>query len=390
MRNRLSWIGLLSAAIVLASAGSASASTTLGSTAIPSGSTASGCSSAVLAEPASDPSTPYTIPSAGTLTQWQVNTTGATPGAQISLVVLRSAGASTYTVVGMDTETLPNPLPVSNIASFTIPTQIAVASGDILGLYSSGSVSCYFSGGSTPAADTLLAFAGVAPTTGATLTVTTPSPASFELNLSATLSTTADVGVSTTVSPAAPTVGSLATLSASVSNAGPSTAPITFTDAVPAGLTIDSAVAGSGSCSIAGQTVTCTITGLGIGQTSAVTIVVTPTAVGSLTNAVSVSPVGVVDPNTANNSASAPLSVGAMLLAPKCVIPALKGITLSFAKTVLGLLGCTVGKVTHASSRTVSKGLVISTSPTSSTVAAGGAVAITVSSGPPKKHKRKH
>ncbi len=59
----------------------------------------------------------------------------------------------------------------------------------------------------------------------------------------------------------------------------------------------------------------------------------------------------------------------------------LRGLTASFAKTLLGLLGCTVGNVTHAASKTVPKGLVIASDPGASTVAAGQAVAITVSSG---------
>jgi len=391
VRNRLSWITVLSAALLLAGAASASANATLGSTSIPSGSSATGCNTAVIAEPTSDPSTPYTIPSAGTITQWQVNTTGDTAGAQISLVILRSAGASTYSVVGVDSETLPNPLPAGNIASFTVATPIAVASGDILGLFSSAAVACYYSAGSTPAADTLIGLTSAStPVAGQTLPVSGSSGASFELDLSATLNTTMDAGVTASSAPAAPAVGSLATLSATVSNAGPNSSPITFTDGVPAGLTIDSAVAGSGTCSIASQTVTCTITGLAPGQTSTVSIVVTPTAVGTYTNTVSVTPVSATDPNAANNSASASVTVGAMLLTPKCVIPNLKGITASFAKTVLGLLGCTIGKVTRAASRTIPKGSVISANPGASTVAAGTAVALEVSSGSLKKRKRKH
>ncbi len=95
-------------------------------------------------------------------------------------------------------------------------------------------------------------------------------------------------GVTASSAPSAAAVGSLAALSATVSNSGPDTSPLTFTDAVPAGLTVDSAVAGSGTCTIASQTVTCTITGLASGQTSNVSVVVTPTAVGNYTNTVSV------------------------------------------------------------------------------------------------------
>jgi hypothetical protein len=342
----------------------------------------------VIAQPGSDPSTPYTIPTAGTITQWQVNATGDTPGAQISLVVLRPAGAAGYTVVGVNTGTLPNPLPAGNIATFTIAAPIVTTSGDILGLYTAVSATCYYSGGSTSTADMLIGLtSGSTPTVGQTLTQIMAAVPSFEMPLSATLTTTVDAGVTASSAPSAPAVGSLAALFATVSNSGPDTSPITFTDAVPAGLTVDSAVAGSGTCTIASQTVTCTITGLASGQTSNVSIVVTPTAVGNYTNTVSVTAAPSPDPNTANNSASASLTVGPMLLTPKCVIPKLRGLTPSFAKTLLRALGCTVGHLTRAASKTVPKGLVISTNPGASTVAAGQAVAITISSGRSKKRK---
>lgn len=389
VRAKPAWIAVVSAALVLASAGSASASATLGSTTIPSGSSPGACSTEVIAEPGSDPSTPYSMPTAGAITQWQVNTTGDTVGAQVSLVILRAAGANSYSVVGVDTRTLPNPLPGGNIATFTVATPIPVEAGDILALFAVSGVECYNSGGSTPADDALIGVTSAStPTAGQTLTTSGPSVSSFELNLSATLNTTTDAGVTTTSEPGAPAVGSLANLTATVSNAGPNTSPITFTDNVPAGLTIDSAVAAMGSCAVASQTVTCTIPSLPVGQTSNVSIVVTPTAIGNYTNTTSVTLASGTDPNSANNTASAGLTVGAMLLTPKCVIPKLRGLTASFAKTLLGLLGCTVGSVTHAASKTVPKGLVIATDPGASTVAAGQAVAITVSSGH-KKHRRK-
>jgi hypothetical protein len=344
----------------------------------------------VIAALDSDPSTPYSMPTAGAITQWQVNTTGDTAGAQVSLVILRAAGAGSFSVVGVDTKTLPNPLPAGNIATFTIATPIPVAAGDSLALFAPSGVECYYSGGSTPAGNALIGVTSAStPTAGQTLPTTGPGVPSFELNLSATLSTTTDAGVTATSEPSTPAVGSLANLSATVSNAGPNTSPITFTDSVPAGLTIDSAVAALGSCAVASQTVTCTIPSLAPGQTSNVSIVVTPTAVGNYTNTTSVTLVSGTDPNSANNTASASLTVGAMLLTPKCVIPTLRGLTPSFAKTLLGLLGCTVGNITHSASKTVPKGLVIATNPGASTVAAGQAVAITVSSGP-RKHKRKH
>jgi hypothetical protein len=375
--------------LVLAGASLASADSMLGSTTQPGGSSIGGCTGAAVAQPASDPSTPYTMPQAGTITHWEFGTASATAGSPVTLVVLRPSGAASYTVVGVDSQTLPNPLPAGGIASFTVASPIAVQGGDILGLYSTASIPCYFNGGSTPTSASLVALsASPAPTAGQTLTSVASSGAGYELNLEATLVTQIDLGVSVSSSPAAPTVGSLAVLSATVSNSGPSSGSATFTDAVPAGLTIDSAVAGSGTCSVSGQTVTCTIAGLAAGTSSPVTIVVTPTATGSYANAASVTPVGTADPNPANNSASATVAVGPALLTARCTIPSLRGVTPALARTLLGALGCTAGPVKLVSSRRVRRGLVVGTSPGPSTGAAALVVTIDVSSGRPKKRRR--
>lgn len=99
----------------------------------------------------------------------------------MTLVVLRPLPGASYSVVGVDAQQLPTPLPSGNIASFTPTAPITVMGGETLGLYStSGGDLCYWKGAATPAADT----------------------------------------------------------------------PITLTDTVPAGLTIDSAMAGTGGCAI--------------------------------------------------------------------------------------------------------------------------------------------
>ena len=187
MRRQLSLITVLALLFGLIISTAARADTTLGSTAQPSGSTLGTCAGSAIAQVSSDPSTPYTVPSSGTIAAWQVNTFAATPGAPVTLVVLRPVGGPSYSVVGADTHAVPNPLP--GIASFTVPSPIAVTSGELLALYSPGTgVVCFFHHGSTPAADALFATAAIgAPAAGQTLVANETSGAGFTLNLAATL-----------------------------------------------------------------------------------------------------------------------------------------------------------------------------------------------------------
>ena len=140
----------------------------------------------MVAQVADDSATPYIVPSAGTLTAWQVDTQFATAGAPATLVVLRSTGGFGYTVVGADTQTLPAP---SGVATFTIPAPIAVQSGDILGLWVADELlACYYQFGSTPAANALIALeSATPPTAGQSLVSTDYSDAGYRLNLAATL-----------------------------------------------------------------------------------------------------------------------------------------------------------------------------------------------------------
>jgi hypothetical protein len=200
-----------------------------------------------------------------------------------------------------------------------------------------------------------------------------------------------DAGVTTSAGPANAAVGRSALLSSTVGNGGPGIDPITFADKVPAGLTIDSAAAGDGTCSTSGQTVTCRINGLPVGQSVPVDVVVTPSAAGTYANSVSVAvAAGTTDPNTSNNTASATLTVGPAVSAVspvKCVVPKLKGTPSGIAKTVLKELGCKV-KLTRRHSSTVHKGLVIKTKPGAGTYANLKTVTLIVSSGPKKKHHK--
>ena len=189
MPRMLSGLCAATATLVLLMVGVADASTTLGSTSIPSGGSGNDCNpGAVFDQATSDPATPFTTPGAGTLTQWQVNTIDAAPNTPLTFVVLK-AGSGSATVAGVDSRTLPSPLPPGdNVVTFTLPTPIAVTGGETLGLYTdSSTVYCEWSGGSLPPADTLAAhLAPTPPAAGQSLPFYKQSGAGYRMNLAAT------------------------------------------------------------------------------------------------------------------------------------------------------------------------------------------------------------
>lgn len=375
----------------------ANADVHLGLTTPPTGSTAFACSSipagVAVAQYTDDPSSRYIVPSpGGQVAAWSVNTTGATAGQPVTLLALRPLGGGSYQVVGVDSKTMPTPLPAGNVASFSVTSPINVHAGDTFGIYSTAGLACYWSGGTVPVGDSLVGLiVSSAPAVGQTLTpVGPPSPGSFTMNLAVTLSTNEDASVTAGSMPAQPTTGNLAVLTATIANHGPAGGPITFTDNVPAGLTINSATVANGTCSITGQTVRCTIANLASGQSAPANVVVTPAAPGSYTNHVSVAvSSGLIDPNHANDSATSVLRVGPKPVSPKCVVPKLGRTPGGVAKRVLQLLGCRV-KLTHTASKHVPKGLVVGTRPGAGTYAVGKQVTLVISSGAPKHKKKKH
>jgi hypothetical protein len=145
----------------------------------------------VIAQVTSDPSTPYSVPGTGTITQWQTNVSISTPGEPVTLLVLRPSGSS-FTVVAADARVIPGAAPGS-VATFPLATPIAVTGGETLGLYTNNAeVVCYFDGGATPAADTLASLAELAfPAANQTLSRQSgDSPAGFTMNLAANFAPT--------------------------------------------------------------------------------------------------------------------------------------------------------------------------------------------------------
>ncbi|HUY58876.1 MAG TPA: DUF11 domain-containing protein [Solirubrobacteraceae bacterium] len=390
MRRRL----LVMAAAVLGVLvfSSAASAATLGITAPPSLSSTGGCF-AIIGQTANDASTPYIIPTGGgEITQWQTYTVGDTAGSSLTFAVLRPAGSSGYSVVAANTETLPNPLPSSHIASFTLYNPIQVAAGDTLALFSSfTSDVCYYDGGTTPSADTLFAATGPTfpPSSGETLALAGPgSPAGYTLNVAATLNQNQDAGVQTSTFPSKTDVAGAALLSSVVTNDGPVDGPITFVDQVPSGLRIESASAGLGTCAVSGQTVTCTITGLLAGQSTNVNVVVTTPTAGTYANTVTVNVTpGLSDPNSTNNTVSGDVVVAA--LPQECIVPgSLHKLPQNSARTLLKELGCMVHVVSQHSG--IGKGLVLGVRGGARAYPYHQTVTLIVSSGPKKKKHKKH
>lgn len=178
----------------------------------------------------------------------------------------------------------------------------------------------------------------------------------------------------------------LALLASTVTDNGPASNPLTFTDVVPAGLTVDSVLSPSGPCTTVGPVVTCTITDLAAGTSAPVDIVVTPSA-RTFTNTVTVTqPSAATDPVTTNNK-SAVTFTAAKAVVTKCAVTRVVNVPLATARKLLTTHGCKVGKVTKTSSGKVAKGDVIKTTPGKGSYPGGMPIAIVESSGAKsKKH----
>ncbi len=112
----------------------------------------------------------------------------------------------------------------------------------------------------------------------------------------------ADLSVTKTDAPDPVAVGGTLTYTVAVTNNGPDAATgVVMTDTLPPSVTFVSA---GPSCTHLSGTVTCGLGSLANGGATTVTIMVTPTAAGTLTNTASVTG-NETDPNSANNTATA-------------------------------------------------------------------------------------
>ncbi|MBL7260522.1 DUF7507 domain-containing protein [Paractinoplanes lichenicola] len=222
--------------------------------------------------------TNLTVTNAGPSTAAATQVTATAPAGITNVTATSPQGPCTVT--GSTAVCDVGPLPVSGTATVTV-------SGDV------------------PAAAT--------PGAQATLTASVAS-GTYELNqadnatsVSATVATSADLGVTLTYAPTTPVAGGTVTYTATVTNAGPSTArTIALTDPIATGSTFVSATTPGGSCSLSStRTVECSLPDLNPGGTQQVSIVVQLDSGGSgaINNAVSISS-ATSDPVVGNNNMS--------------------------------------------------------------------------------------
>jgi uncharacterized repeat protein (TIGR01451 family) len=113
-----------------------------------------------------------------------------------------------------------------------------------------------------------------------------------------------DLSLTKTDPPGRAPTGRPLTYTLSVTNNGIDDAQnVLVTDTLPSSVTFESATPSQGSCNESGGTVTCSLGTVGSSATATIDIVVTPNAVGTITNTASVSS-WITDPNLANNADS--------------------------------------------------------------------------------------
>ncbi|HEV7747049.1 MAG TPA: PQQ-dependent sugar dehydrogenase [Pyrinomonadaceae bacterium] len=136
-----------------------------------------------------------------------------------------------------------------------------------------------------------------------------------------------DLALTKSASPNPGQVGQSLSYRVTVTNNGPATATnVTMTDTLPAGLTFGSTSSTVGSCSGTGP-VMCTIGSLAANASAIVTILVTPTAPGSIINSATVT-ASETDNDSSNNSAMITTQIQPAAVAPSMVDPNLMVTTL--------------------------------------------------------------
>ncbi|MEO8477005.1 MAG: hypothetical protein ABI572_08140, partial [Actinomycetota bacterium] len=147
--------------------------------------------------------------------------------------------------------------------------------------------------------------AGLSNTADITTATTDPVPGNNSSTQTTAVNTSADISITKSDTPDPVAAGQTLTYTLAVSNAGPSNAlNVSAQDVLPAGVSFVSAVPSTGSCSESFGTVTCGLGTVATGGGATITIRVTPSAAGSLSNTASVSS-STPDPSLVNNTSTA-------------------------------------------------------------------------------------
>jgi len=246
--------------------------------------------------------------------------TNVTSSSDLSII---KTGPDTVTTNGAMTYTLAvtnnGPSTATSVSvSDTLPAGVTFTSFSAAGwncVHNTGLVSCTLPSSLAPGAAPSIAINATAPSTPGpisnTATVSSAVNDPVNGNNSSKLSTSsnsppltsADLSITKTDSPDPVLVNQNLTYLITVTNNGPDAATgVSVTDTLPAGVTYVSATPSQGSCSQAAGTVTCPIGTIAYPGSATVTIVVTPTAAGTLNNSAGVSST-TSDPNGSNNNA---------------------------------------------------------------------------------------
>ncbi len=153
-----------------------------------------------------------------------------------------------------------------------------------------------------------------------------------------TITPVTDLAVALTDAPDPVAVGSNLIYSITITNAGPSAATgVTLTNVLPGTVNFVSATPSQGTCNNAGNTVTCVLGGLSAGTSAQISLVVVPTAAGTINNSVTVTG-NQLDLLAGNNSAatSTTSETAPVITVAPLSLTTTQGQTINFSVTATG------------------------------------------------------